>query len=63
MASNQRYYKVNQKSRKVWLEKGKHFARVDYRSNSSPSSYMTVYQGGSDWQANYFEISYYRIRR
>ena len=57
------YYRTNQNRGKMWLEKGKHWARVDYRSSSTPLPYILLHKDGSDFQVNYFRVSYYQVGR
>jgi len=63
MTSTDNYYRTNQNRGEVWLEKGKHWARVDYNSYSTPTPYIILFKDGGGFQANYFRASYYQVGR
>ena len=57
--ANKLNWVTNQRSRKVWLNRGKHWARVDYRCNAG---YIILHLNGYDYQTNYFEVEYYKVK-
>ena len=51
-------YHTIKNSDKIWLPKGSHNARVQFKGNCV----VNIYKNGSDWQANYFKVEYYKFK-
>ena len=51
-------YHTIKNSDKVWLPKGYHNARVQFRGDCV----VNIYKNGGDWQANYFKVEYYKFK-
>ena len=50
-------YHSNYNSAEIWMEKGKHQAVVQFRTNAKTINYSNL----SDWTSAYFRIRYYDL--